>query len=118
MTNSLPPLCAIVELFGHARLACVISESSYGDDFIRCDIPETENQPPFTRIIAKKAVYAINPVTEEVMKLKAEALHEKPVEAWDIRKMHEKLLLNMPVASTHIHTDLYDSNPDDNEDDY
>jgi hypothetical protein len=110
------PLFAIVELFGHARLACTISESSYGDDFIRCDIPETSKQPAFTRIIAKKAVYAINPVSEEVMKLKAESLHEKPIEAWDIRKMHEKLLLNMPVASTHINTEFYDNPPCDDDD--
>ena len=89
-------LNAIIELFGHSTLACTVSESSFGDDFLQCDVPETAAQPSFTRIIAKKAVYAINPVTKEVMLLKAESMNTKPIESWDIRKMQEKLLMMQP----------------------
>jgi len=89
-------LHAIIELFGHTTIACTIQESSLGDDFLQCDIPETAAQPSFSRIIAKKAVYAINPVTEEVMKLQAESLVIKPIESWDIRKMQQKLMMLQP----------------------
>jgi|ERR1044072_1724304 hypothetical protein len=86
-------LFAIVELFGHGRMAGKVTEQSIGPDtFIRVSVPETKNQPSFDRLLNPKAIYAINPVTEEVMQAKAEQLQTSPIEAWDIRKMQEKLL--------------------------
>lgn len=72
-------LFAIVELFGHTRVAGKVAEQSIGSaSFIRIDIPETESNPKFTRIVHPNAVYAINPVTEEVMKAMAERLSQQP----------------------------------------
>ena len=87
-------LFAIVELFGHQKIASKVTEHSLGSaTFIRIDVPETKASAPFTRFVNPSAVYAINPVTEEVMISKAESLLVQPIESWDIRKMHEKLLL-------------------------
>lgn len=87
-------LFAVVELFGHQKLAGVVSEHSLGSStFIRIDVPETDSQPKFTRIVNPSAIYAINPVTEEVMLKMAERICQKPIEAWDIRVMQEKLML-------------------------
>lgn len=86
-------LLAIVELFGHQRIAGKVTEQTVGSStFIRIDVPETDSQPPFTRIVNPSAVYALNPVTEEVMIHMAQHLQQKPIEAWDIRKMTDKLL--------------------------
>lgn len=86
-------LFAIVELFGHQRIAGKVTEQTVGSaTFIRVDVPETQSQPSFTRIVNPTAVYAINPVTEEVMKHMAENISQKPIEAWDIREMQKKLL--------------------------
>ena len=86
-------LFAIVELFGHQKLAGKITEQSIGPaTFVRVDVPESESSPAFTRLLNPSAIYAINPVTEDVMKHMAGNYAAKPIESWDIRKMNEKLL--------------------------
>lgn len=96
-------LFAIVELFGHQKIARKVTEQSIGvATFVRIDVPETKGQPSFTRLVNPSAIYAINPVTEDVMKYSAENIQTKPIESWDINKMYEKLLL------------LNKENPDEN----
>jgi len=86
-------LNAVVELFGHQRIAGKVTEQSIGvATFIRIDVPETTTQPKFTRIVNPSAIYAINPVTEEVMITMAQMITAKPIDAWDIREMQNKLL--------------------------
>lgn len=86
-------LFAIVELFGHSRISGKVTEQTVGSStFIRIDVPETKAQPGFSRIVNPSAVYAINPVTEDVMELMASQIEQKPIEAWDIRAMQKKLL--------------------------
>ena len=86
-------LNALVELFGHQRIAGKVTEQSIGvATFIRIDVPETSQQPKFTRIVNPSAIYAINPVTEEVMLHMAEMITSKPIKSWDIREMQSKLL--------------------------
>lgn len=84
---------AVVELFGHNRMAGKVTEQTIGSaSFIRIDVPETTQQPKFTRLVNPSAIYAINPVTEEVMIAMAEGISSKPIESWDIRTMQQKLL--------------------------
>ena len=86
-------LPALVELFGHQRLAGTVTEQTIGSaTFIRIDVPETKHQGKFTRLVNPSAVYAINPVTEEVMLQMADNLDEKPIDSWDIREMTKKLM--------------------------
>ena len=69
----------IVELFGHQRMAGVVTEQTIGGaSFIRIDVPENDVQPSFTRMLNPSAIYAINPVTEEVMLQMADRLQKKP----------------------------------------
>jgi hypothetical protein len=94
MNDNTFELYAIVELFGHQKVAGKVSEQAIGSStFVRIDVPETQSAPPFTRFVNPSAVYAINPVTEEVMLARAENIQAQPIDAWDIRRMHEKLLL-------------------------
>ena len=87
-------LFAIVELFGHQRISGKVTEQSIGvATFIRVDVAATKQQPPFTRLLNPSAIYAINPVTEEVATATAERLEAKPIDAWDIREMQKKLML-------------------------
>ncbi len=88
-------LFAIVELFGHQQIAGAVTEQTVGSStFVRITVPETKAQPTFDRLVNPSAIYAINPVTQEVMQLMAEKINQKPIESWDIRKMTEKLMLN------------------------
>jgi hypothetical protein len=82
---------AMVELFGHTRIAGEVSEQTIaGGAMVRIDVPETEKSPAFTRIVNVNAIYAINPMTEEMVKSIAGQVNVKPIQAWDIRDYIEK----------------------------
>lgn len=82
----------LLELFGHNKIAGRVSESTIaGGTFLRVDVPETKSQPAFTRILNPSAIYAINPMTEEVARQYAENIQASPIEVWDIRRVMEKI---------------------------
>lgn len=59
MENKLE-LHAVVELFGHQKMAGKVTEQSIGPStFVRIDVPETNHQPAFTRLLNPSAIYAI-----------------------------------------------------------
>lgn len=86
---------AVVELFGHTKIAGEVSEKSLaGGAMLRIDVPKVEGNPEFTRFVNISAVYAINPVDQETALLVAGQLKSKPVSPWDIRdyiQMHKTL---------------------------
>lgn len=83
---------AIVELFGHNKIAGKVSEQTIGgSSLIRIDVPNTEASPAFTRLLNVSAIYAINPVTEEVAVGYAGRLQSKPIEAWDAREVLKRI---------------------------
>jgi hypothetical protein len=103
---------AIVELFGHNKIAGKCSEQNIaGNNMLRIDVPETDKNPAFTRLLGHAAIYAINPVTEEVAIHWAKMLQSAPISAWDVREFMEKnkLALNSPPH------DVFDDNNEDNE---
>jgi hypothetical protein len=88
---------AIVELFGFNKIAGKCSEQNIaGANMLRIDVPETENNPAFTRLLGHAAIYAINPVTEEVAKHWAKMLQTAPLTAWDVREYMAKNKLALP----------------------
>lgn len=81
-------LHAIVELFGHQKMAGKVCEETIGGaTMIRIDVPETKLQPKFTRFMHINAIYAINPVTEEVATAMANRINTKPIDVWDAREV-------------------------------
>ena len=104
---------AVVELFGHQKVAGKVAEQSIGAaTFIRVDVPETKTQPAFTRLLNPSAIYAINPTTEEVAKARAEQLQSAPIEAWDIQKMQQKMIALVEENKKHK-TDSSEEDDDD-----
>jgi hypothetical protein len=81
----------IVELFGHSQIAGRCSEQNIaGTNMLRIDVPETDKNPPFTRFLGHGAIYAINPVTEEVARSWAKSLQVQPITTWDVREFMTK----------------------------
>lgn len=92
MENKTLDLFAVVELFGHTKMAGRVTERTVGSAaFIQVDVPETDQQPSYSRLLNPSAIYAINPVTEEIAKHMAGQIQSKPIETWDARQMLEKL---------------------------
>jgi hypothetical protein len=86
-------LFAIIELFGHTSMTGKVTEQTVGSDsFVRIDVPETDHHPAYTRLLNPKAIYAINPVTEDVMLDMARMLTNMPIQNLDINKIREKIL--------------------------
>lgn len=96
---------AIVELFGHNKIAGKVSEQTIGgSSMVRVDVPATEAAPAFTRLLNVSAIYAINPVTEEVAVGCAGRFQSRPIETWDarevLRRIDEQKKL-MPASEPH-----------------
>lgn len=92
---------AIVELFGHTKIAGRVSEQTVGGaSFIRVDVPELPEipeerwerggirrraiplQPAFTRLFGASAIYSITPCSEEVALAAAQRIRPEPVAAY------------------------------------
>lgn len=112
---------AIVELFGHARIAGRISEQVFGGAaLVRVDVPEVtyvehdyNGQPDkatviqaHTRSFGGSAIYSINWCDEATAKLAAQSIKHRPVQPYSmegaLREMTDRdrqMLLAGPVAA-------------------
>jgi hypothetical protein len=80
---------AIVELFGHMKIAGKITERTIaGEGFLQLDI-EQEDGSSFTRLIHPKSIYALNPVPREVALELATRWQYAPVKPYDVPKLQE-----------------------------
>lgn len=106
-------LHAVVELFGHQKMAGKVSEQTIGgSSLIRIDVPNTDQQPAFTRFLNISAIYAINPVTEEVATATANSINSKPINVWDareiLRRADEQKKLAPPAEEEEEEEDVFD----------
>jgi len=78
----------IVELFGHQRIAGLVTEQSIGgSSFVRVDVPANDDQPSYTRLFGNGAIYAINPVSETVARAAAATYRSAPVSIYDFPEL-------------------------------
>ena len=117
---------AIVELFGHARIAGRISEQVFGGAaLVRVDVPEvtyTERNygqpehavtiPVHTRSFGGAAIYSINWVDEPAAKLAAQSIKHRPIQPYGmesaLREMTDRdrqMLLAGPVLAAQTDDD-------------
>jgi hypothetical protein len=96
-------LFAIVELLGHQTMAGKITEQTIaGVSFLKIDVPETKYQPAFTRLVNPSSVYAINPITEDIMNEMAARYRKAPILSWDAHSMVTKMVSNNEVKDYEI----------------
>lgn len=88
---------AIIELFGHQRIAGKVSEQTIaGHGFIRVDVPETDEVPAFTRMFGAGAIYGINPVDERTARYTALQIQATPVSVYNIQAHAERMREALP----------------------
>src|ERR1700683_3862899 len=92
---------ALLELFGHQRLAGHVTEQQLGGaSFVRVDVPEDEDEPrpskkkkelnwkwKLTRLYNPSAIYSITPVSEATARLAARSIAAEPITRWDVGEM-------------------------------
>lgn len=82
---------AVVELFGHQRIAGLVTEATIGGcSFVRVDVPEQPAIEPtqwhgarpaipaYTRYFGQGAIYALNPCSEEGARYTASEIRARP----------------------------------------
>lgn len=96
----------IVELFGHNRICGRVTEQTLGGEtFIRVDVPETPDTPAFTRLFGKGAIYAINPVSEEIARVAAGHCCATPVNEYSLRQALLPTQQQEPAEDAHDEDD-------------
>jgi hypothetical protein len=76
---------AVLELFGHVRLAGRVTEASIGGcSFLRVDVPKEDGEIDFTRYFGNGAIYSMTPVTEEVARRVGNGSAQAPVKPWEM----------------------------------
>lgn len=81
---------AILELFGHQRIAGKVSEQTIGGcAFVRVDVPGDEELgiQPFTKLFGNGAIYAISITDEETARAMVKHCRLKPIDRWSIQDM-------------------------------
>jgi hypothetical protein len=78
---------ALVELFGHSRIVGAVSEKALGSTvLVRIDVPDLLKdgkivRKGFTRMFGPGAIYAITPVSEEIVRQLLPNIDGTPIEA-------------------------------------
>lgn len=99
---------AIVELFGRAVIAGMITEETHvGAEMLRVDVPELDDYPAFTKFFGGAAVYAITPTDEDTMMEAVNSIRVQPVALY--------ILPNRQLPAPAPEPDVY---PDDDDDWY
>lgn len=100
----------IVELFGHQRIAGLVTEQTIGgSSFVRVDVPANGDTPAYTRLFGNGAIYAINPVSEPIARAAAANYRAVPVSPYEIPEL-QRLLGQRPLG-------LEEQDLDDEDDD-
>lgn len=103
-------LFAIVEIFGHQKIAGEVSEQSLaGTGFVRIDVPEVSyvhgayvdgkhvpqhrTIPAHTRSLGGGAIYGISWCDEAAMLLAAQTIKHQPIKSYELREALQDLPL-------------------------
>jgi hypothetical protein len=98
--NEPTKMWAIVELFGHQKMAGEVSTHQIGGaSFIRIDCPETKDQPAYTRTLNPKAIYALNWCDEEAARIEAERSNPSPINSYSMRQAVRQAIERETVAT-------------------
>jgi hypothetical protein len=74
---------AVVELFGHDRIAGFVTEEEVaGSAFVRVDVPDLDGEPGFSKLFGPSAIYSLTPVTEDVARVACQRFAVRPLGTW------------------------------------
>lgn len=76
-------LWAVIELFGHQIIAGAVSKvEPFGSPMVQVDVPATDGQPAFSKLLNPTAIYGITYVAEQVARAAANEARHKPVKVY------------------------------------
>lgn len=79
---------ALLELFGHQRLAGRVTEATIaGGAFVRVDVPDSKGRIVMTKYLNPSAIYGISPCDENVAVAAAQTIDAAPVHRYQLRQL-------------------------------
>ncbi|HCT62061.1 MULTISPECIES: hypothetical protein [Acidobacterium] len=92
MDENKKEMWALVELFGHNRIAGRVSEAEIGaGSLIRVDVPQIGERAPLTKYYNVKSIYGITPVDEETALRMAKDLRPEPVSEFSLTRELDRM---------------------------
>jgi len=86
---------AILELFGHRRLAGFVQEVEIaGKGMLRIDIPKNETEILTTQFYSPDSMYGLTPVSEEIARELAKRIDAAPVQSYELPRLQPPDHLN------------------------
>jgi hypothetical protein len=83
---------ALVELFGHNRVAGKVVEAEIGGGtLIRVEVPAVKGREPLTKYYNVKAIYAITPVDEATATRMAESIDAAPINSYSLDREVDRI---------------------------
>lgn len=80
----------VVELMGHVTLAGFVTEQEIaGSKLIRIDIPETESNPGFSKMVGTSSIYGITPVDEATVMMICKR-PQRPFSSYELQEAFDK----------------------------
>ena len=77
---------AIIELFGHQRIAGYVTECSIGGcSFVRVVVPAIGKSQPITKMFGSGAIYAITLVDQDAAVMAAQEIQAEVIPTWSLR---------------------------------
>jgi hypothetical protein len=105
---------ALVELFGHNKIVGKVTEQTIaGGALVRVDVPKPDGTVNFTRFFNLSAIYAINPISQEMAVEMAQRIGGDPVASYDVPQMTEKIRQSfvpraLPLQDASFETEEHD----------
>lgn len=79
---------ALLELFGHQRLAGKVSEATLaGGAFVRVDVPDAKGRIVLTKFLHPNAIYGISPCDENVAVAAAQSIDSAPIARYQLEQL-------------------------------
>lgn len=108
---------AIVELFGHQKIAGRLTEQTIGGaSFVRVDVPAYEDSPALTKLYTNGAIYGITFVSEQIARAAAQSYRVAPVNVYELRdalQRQGKLLTTGPSPRWNEYAEEHEPDGDD-----
>lgn len=92
--NEQKEMWALVELFGHQRIAGKVTQAELGSgELIRVDVPAVGARAPLTKFYNVKAIYGITPVDQATCEIMARDIRAEPISVYSVQSELQRLAL-------------------------
>ena len=79
---------ALIEIFGHTRLAGKISEESLGgSSLLRVDVPDENGGTKMTKFLGVASIFSITMTTEEIARKAAKSIDAAPISVYELTRI-------------------------------